>query len=142
MRSSPRARAGYGAGGTAGTHQGVYFIDEQDNLSVAVDHLLHDSLEPFLELSLIFRTGYERSHVEGEHLAVLQVLGHLPVDYLLGYALGNRGLAHSGFADQDGVVLCAPAQYLQDSPYLLVPAYHGVEFPFSRGLVEVDGVFA
>ncbi len=126
----------------ARTDQGVYLIYEEDDLSVAVHDILDHSLEPLLELALILRARDERTHIEGEDLAVLKVLGDLPVDYLGGDAFGDGGLADTRLAHEDRVVLRAPAKDLKHTPDLLVPPDHRVELSLRRGLVEVYGIFA
>ncbi len=46
---------------------------------------------------------------------VAQELGHLVLDDALGQPLDDRGLADAGLADQDRVVLLAPAEDLDDA---------------------------
>ena len=75
-----RARA------SARAHEGVYLVYEQDNLSVALHYFLYHALEPLLEFSLVFGSGYEGSHIKGEHFAGFQVLGDVAVHYLHCYA--------------------------------------------------------
>ena len=120
------------------THQGVDFINEKDNLSFAFHHFLHHAFQPFLELSLILSSRDEGAHVQGEDLAVLEVFRYLPVYYLAGDAFGNSGLAHTGFAHQDRIVLGAARQYLENTADFVVPPDHGIQFAFRGGLVEVD----
>ena len=114
-------------------------VDEEDDLSSAVDHFLDDSLEPFLKLALVLRSGDEGSHVQGIYLLALKVLGNVPVNDFLGDALGNRGLADSGFSHEYRVVFGPPAQDLEDSSYFVVPADDRVEFALRSLLIEVDG---
>ncbi len=119
----------------------MYLIDEEDDLSVAFGDFLYDAFKPLLEFALIFRAGNQRTHIEGEHLAVLEILRDLSVDYLGRDAFGYGRLAHTRLADEDRVVFRAPAQYLKHAPYLLVPPDDGIEFSFCRSLVEVYGIF-
>ena len=48
----------------AGTDEGMNLIDEQDYLSLTVDHILDYALKTFLELTLIFRTCYKCTHIK------------------------------------------------------------------------------
>ena len=73
----------HGTGRPAGSDQCVNFIDKQDNLAVALHHFLYDSLQPFLELALIFRTCYQCTHIKGVNETVLKVLRNFPVVNLL-----------------------------------------------------------
>ena len=120
-------------------HEGMDLIDEEDDLAGAVYHILDHALEPFLKLTLILRTCYEGTHVEGIDLLVLEVLRNRPVHYLLGQALGNRRLAHTWLADEDRIVLGTSAQYLQHPADLLIPAYHRVQLSGRRPFIEIGG---
>ena len=56
-----------------------------------------------------------------------QRLGHVAVHDALGQALDDRGLAHAGLADQDGIVLGPAGEHLHDPPDFLVPADDRIE---------------
>ena len=120
----------------------MYLVDEEDDLPVAFHDFFHYALEAFLELSLILRSCDEGSHIERIDLAALQVLGDVAVHDLGCDPFRDRRLADARLAHQDRVVLSAAAEYLQDSPDLLVPADDRVELSFRRQLVEVGGVLA
>src|SRR5581483_9487360 len=64
----------HGAFRLAGAHDGVQLVDEEDNLALRLLDFAEDGLEAFLELAAEFRTGDERSHVEGGDALVLQAL--------------------------------------------------------------------
>ena len=132
----------HGAGGAACAHQRVDLVDEEDDLAVAVHDFLDHALQPLLEFALVLGACDQRAHVQGEDLAALEVLGHLPVHDLGGDAFRDGGLADTRFADQDRVVLGPPAQDLQHATDFLVAADDRVELSFGRGLVEVHGVLA
>ena len=53
--------------------------------------------------------GDQRAQVEGDELLVLERLRHVAGDDALGQPFDDGGLAHAGLADEDGVVLGAPA---------------------------------
>ena len=132
----------HGSGTSAGTHEGVDFIDEEDDFALALHDFLNHALEALLELTLVFCACDEGAHVQGEEPFALEVLGHLPVHYLGGQSLCNGGLTHAGFAHQDGVVLRAPRKNLQHAADLVVTAYHRVQLPLGSRTSEVYGVFA
>ena len=76
--SSPRASAGLSmlrrvdrAFGRAGADQRVQLVDEQDDVLVLRD-LVHDRLEPLLELAAVLGAGDDRRHVERQHAMVAQ----------------------------------------------------------------------
>ena len=124
----------------AGTDQRVNLIDEEQNLALARNDLLHDGLQSLLELALILRAGNQRTHVERVNHLRLEVLGHVAVDNTVGNALGDGRLAHTGLTDQDRVVLRTARKNLQHAANLLVTPDNGVELARTSLLVEVDGV--
>ncbi len=122
-------------GGTR-TDQRVELVDEQDDVAARAD-LLEHLLQALLEVTAVAGTGDQRAQVEGVELLVLEGLGHLALDDLLGQALDNGGLADAGLADQDGVVLGPAGQDLHDPLDLLVAPDHRVELALAGGLGQV-----
>ena len=123
--------------GGAGADDRVQLVHEQDDLAVGVLDLLEDGLQALLELAAVLRAGDQRADVERDDAAVAQLLGHVAGDDALGEALGDRGLADAGLADQDGVVLGAAREDLDDAADLVVAADDGVELAVLGGLREV-----
>ncbi len=126
-----------GALGGAGADDRVQLVHEQDDLAVGLLDLLEDGLQALLELAAVLRAGDQRADVERDDAAVAQLLGHVAGDDALGEALGDRGLADAGLADQDGVVLGAAGEDLDDAADLVVAADDGVELAVLGGLREV-----
>jgi hypothetical protein len=104
-------------------------------------HLGQHRLQPFLELAAILRAGDQRAHVERQQRLVLDALGHVAVDDPEREALGDRGLADAGLADQHGIVLRAPAQHLHRAADFLVAADDRVDLALARRLGQVARVF-
>ncbi len=102
--------------------------------------LLHHLLEAFLEVAAIAGAGEQRAHIEGEHRRVREHLRHFAVDDLAGEALGDGGLADAGVADQQRVVLLAPAQDLDRARYLSLAADQRIDLAVAGLLVEVDAI--
>ena len=125
----------------AGTDQRVDFVDEEDNLAVALRNLIDDSLQTLLELSFVLRTGNQRTHIERENLFRLQILRDIATDDTVRQPLGNRRLTDTRLANQDRVVLRTAAQNLEDTADFLVAADDRVEFSAPGTLVQVDSVF-
>ena len=126
-----------GALGGAGADDRVQLVHEQDDLAVGLLDLLEDGLQALLELAAVLRAGDQGADVERDDAAVAQLLGHVAGDDALGEALGDRGLADAGLADQDGVVLGAAGEDLDDAADLVVAADDGVELALLGGLREV-----
>ncbi len=116
------------------------FINEEDDFPVALGDLVDDCLQALLKLTLVFRSGHQRAHVERENLLCPQVFRHVSAHYSLGQPLGDRCLSGSRLADEHRVVLGASAQDLQYTANLVVASDHRVELAASRAFVEVDGI--
>jgi len=125
----------------AGPDDGVQLVDEQNDLPVGALHLFQDGLQPLLEFPAVLRPRDQRSHVEGDDPLVLQALGHVSARDPLSQPLDNGRLADARLSDQDGVVLGAPGENLDDAPDLVVAADDGIEFPPTCELGEVPAVF-
>ena len=129
------------ARGASGADQGMDFIDEEDDLSVALHDFLDDPLEPFLKFALVLGAGNQGAQVEGVDAFALEVFRDLPVHDFLGDAFADGRLAHARLADQDGVVLGPSGKNLKHPPDLVVTADDGVQLALRRPFAEVHGKF-
>ena len=116
--------------------QGVDLVDEQDDVAAGAD-LLEHLLQALLEVTAVARAGHQRAQVQRVELLVLERLGHLALDDLLGQPLDDGGLADAGLADQHRVVLGAAGQHLHDPLDLLLPPDDRVELALAGGLGQV-----
>ena len=98
------------------------------------------ALEALLEIAAVLGAGDERAHVQRVDGAVGQHLRHLVLDDQQRQAFGHGGLADAGFADEQRVVLAAPAEDLDGALDLVLAADQRIDAPFPRQLVEVGGV--
>ena len=119
-----------------GADQRVQLVDEQDDVAAGPD-LLQDLLEPLLEVAAVARAGHQGAEVQRVELLVLQRLGHLALDDLLGQPLDHGGLAHAGLAHEHRVVLGAPGQDLHDPLDFFLPADHRIELALPSALGQV-----
>ena len=126
-----------GALGRARADDRVQLVDEDDDLALRVRDLLEHGLQPLLELAAVLRAGEQAADVERPDALALQRLGHVARDDPLREPLDDRGLADAGLADQDGVVLRAAREHLDDAADLLVAADDRVELPALGGLGQV-----
>ena len=115
----------------------VQLVDEQDHLALRLGDLAQHRLQAVLELAAVLAARDQRADVERDQAAVLQALGHVAGDDALGEALGDRGLADAGLADQHRVVLGAPREHLDHAADLLVAADHGIDLALARDVGEV-----
>ena len=88
-----------------------------------------------------FGARHHGAEIERHELLALERFRHVVVDDAQRQALGDRGLADAGLADQHGIVLGAAAQYLDRAADLLVAADHRIELAVFGRLGEVAGVF-
>ena len=131
----------HGTVGLAGTHDGVQLINEEDDLALALLDLIQDALQALLKLAAVLCTGHQRAHVQAEHGAVLQVLGHIAAHDPLGQALGDGGLANTRLTDQAGVVLGLTGQDTDDVADLLITADHGVQLLLPGQIDQILAIF-
>ena len=139
-RRFEHVRGVHGPLGRAGADQGVDLVDEQDDLTGPLLHLLEHRLEPVLKLAAVLGTGHERTEIQGNHLLAVEGGGHVAVDDALRQSLDDGGLAHAGLADEHRVVLGAAGEHLDDAADLLVPTDHRVELAAAGHIGEVAGV--
>ena len=113
--------------GFPGADQRVHLVDEQDDVARGLADLVEHALQPLLELAAIFRAGDQRAHVEREQALVLDAVGHVAVGDAQREALGDRGLADAGLADQHRIVLGPAGEHLDRAADFLVAADDRVE---------------
>ena len=101
---------------------------------------LDHRLEALLEVAAEARAGEQRAGVEREDLGVLQRVLHVVAEQPRGEALGHRGLADAGLADEHRIVLAPPAQDFDGALQLVGAADQRIEQPCARPLGQVDAV--
>ena len=87
-----------------------------------------DLFHAFLELSAVGGTGHHSSYVEGHDPFAAQG-ACLFGDDTQRQSFDDSGFTDTGFTDEDGVVLLAPTEYLDDTFDLHFASYDGVEQP-------------
>jgi len=127
----------HGTIGLAGTHDGVQLIDEEDDLALALLHLVQHALQALLELAAVLCTGHQSAHVQTEHDAVLQVFRHIAAHDTLCKTLCNGGLANAGLTDQAGVVLGLTGQDADHVADLLITADDGVQLLLAGKIYQI-----
>ena len=128
------------AGRRTRTDYGVDFVDEQNGAVKGVDFLDH-GLEAFLEITAVSRPGQQCAHIQRENGRILQDIGYVAVDDLLGQPFGDGCLTDAGVTDVKRVVLGATAQHLDGALDLKVAADQRVDLALARAGVEVAAVF-
>ncbi len=122
--------------GRTGTDERVDLVDEQHDVAAGLD-LLEHLLQALLEVTAVTRAGDERAQVERVDLLVLERLGNVALDDVLGQALDDRRLADAGLADEDRVVLRTPRQHLHHALDLAFATDDRVELALAGVLGQV-----
>jgi hypothetical protein len=125
--------------GRARADQRVHFVDHEDDLVVLLD-LLHQLLEPLLELAAVLGARDQQAHVERDDLLAFDRLGDVAAGDALREAFGHGRLADAGLADEARVVLRAAAEDLGHALDLRLAPNARVELPLLRLLREVGPV--
>ena len=121
------------------TNYGVDLVDEQYRVR-ALAQLIEQRLEAFLEIATVLGTGQQGSQIQGIDHAGSQQIGHLIVDNTFGQTLGDSGLAHTGFAHQQRVVLAPTRQNLRDPLHLQLSTDQRIDPPLAGQFIEIAGV--
>ena len=120
----------------AGAHERVQLVDEEDRV-LGTANLVHDGLDPLLELAAILRAGHHHREVEHDDPAVGEQFRHIAIDDALREAFDDRRLAHARLAEENGIVLRAAAEDLDRPLDLLLAADDGIELALAGELGEV-----
>ena len=101
---------------------------------------LEHLLQPFLEIAAIAGARQQRTHVEREHGRRRQDFRHFAIDDALCQTFRDRGLADTGLADEQRVVLLPAAQHLDGAVDFGITSDHRIDLAVARLLVEVDAI--
>ena len=118
----------------------MQFVDEGHDLALGGRDFLQDRLQTLLELTPVPGASQHGAEVQRQDTLVFQSLGYVAAHDPLGEAFNDGGLAHSGLAQQHGVVLGSAAQDLDDASDFFVAADHRVQLAALSQVGEVDGV--
>jgi hypothetical protein len=116
----------------------VELVDEDDGVLI-LHQLFHDGLKALFKLAAVFGAGHDEREVESEDALVGEETGNVAVGDALCEAFDDGGFADAGLADEDGIVLGAAAEDLNDALQFLIAADEGIELGIHGGLGEVAG---
>ncbi len=126
----------HGAFGGTGSDDGVKFVDEEQDILGLAD-FFHDGLDALFELSAVLGAGNHQGEVEGDDFLVAEKFGDIALDDFLGEAFDNGGFTYAGFTDENGVVLGAAAQDLDDALDFVFAADDRIEFALASEFGQV-----
>ena len=125
-------------GCTAGTDEGVRFVDEEDDRFRRRLDLVDHAAQPVLELSLDAGAGLEESEIEAQQLDMLHEFRYVALDDLECQPFDHGRLAHPRLADGDRVVLAPPSQDVDHQPDLAIAREDRIDPAGPRLLGDVD----
>ena len=123
----------------AGAHDGVDLVYEEDG-PLMLPKLLHDGLEPGLEVAAVAAARKDKAKVQGKDLRVGEHVRHLSACYAQGKALCHGSLANARIAHEEGIVLAPAAKDLDGTIELCRAPDQGIELAFPCLGCEVRGV--
>ena len=126
----------HGAVGLAGSQQQVHLIDEQDDLALAVLHLVHHRLQTLLELATVLGSGDQRSQIQRDQTHVKR-LGNVALHDSVRQTFHDGGLSHSRLTDQHRVVLRSATENADHTTNLLVTTNHRIDLALLRLLHKI-----
>ncbi len=88
-------------------------------------------------MASVFGAGHHQREVQRHHAAITQQFGHIAFDDFLREPFHNGGLAHTGFAEQHGIVLRATTENLDDPLDFVFAADHRIHLALAGNLREV-----
>jgi hypothetical protein len=119
--------------GAARSDHGVQLVDQQHDHPVGRGDLVDDALQPVLELPAVLRARHHGRQVDGDQATGAERGRHVAGRDPRRDAFDDRGLAHARVADQDGVVLGAARQHLDDLVDHVVPTHYRIQLPVPGG---------
>ena len=133
-----------GVHGTLGftcTHNGVQFVDEQNDAAFRLLDLIKHRFQPFLKLAAVFGSGHQTAHIQREDGFILQTDGDVALDDTLGQPFGDGGFAHAGLTDEHRVVLALAGQNTDDIADFVVTANDRVQLVGAGVFHQIGAVF-
>ncbi len=127
------------ARGATRTDQRVDLVDEQHRIGVGLQ-LLEHRLQPLLEVAAVLGASQQRAHVQRVDDRLVEDLRHVVLDDAPGQALGDRGLADTGLAHQQRVVLAPAAQHLDHALDFRLATDQRIDLAVLGELIQVHRV--
>ena len=119
--------------------QVVQLVDEQDDVASG-RHTVDQTRDPRFVLPTVRGSAQERDVIEGENAHIPERQRNGTRDDPLRESFDDRGLAHTGAADERGIVLAVAQQNVDDARDLRIPAADGIEPPIPRLVRQVTGI--
>ena len=103
------------------------FVDEKNDFTFALSHLVQHGFKSFLELASKFRARDKRADIEGEKLSVFKVFRHVAFHYSYCKPFRDSRFTDARFTYKHGVVFGFSRKNTDDVSYLVVTPDNRVE---------------
>ena len=118
-----------GTSGSARTHQGVNFVDEQNDRSRAGLHFVNHRPQTLFKFTFHAGPSLQQPKIKHEQLVSLQFRRHIARGQTLGKAFDNGSFTNASLARQDRVILAAAQQNVDDLANFFVAANNWIHLP-------------
>ena len=119
----------------------MQLINEQNDLSLTVLHILKNRFQTLLKFSSVLGTRYQCSHVQCKNLLILQSLRYITFHNTLCQTFYNCCLTYTRLTDQNRVVLRLTGKDTDHIPDLVIPANNRIQLLVSGFLYQILSVF-
>jgi len=116
------------AGGLPGAHQGMYFIEKQNNIGLLC--FPDECNQPLLHLAAVLGSRQQAGNRDFQHPLASQAGGNISAGDFLCQPFHNGCLAGACLANQQGIVLALPHQCLDHTLNFVIPPQDCVELAF------------
>jgi hypothetical protein len=119
----------------------VEFVDEEDDLALLFGDIVEQRLHALLELTAKLGAGDQRGHIQRQQAFALDAFRDFAVDDAQGQPFDDGGLADTGLADEDGVVLGTALQHLDGAADFIVATDDRIKLALLGASSQIDRVF-
>ena len=126
----------HGACGGSCTDDGMYLVDEKDDIGVLLQ-LVDNGADALFELAAVLGACHDGRHVEHDDALVEEYARHLALRDAQGQSFDDGRLAHAGFTYQHRIVFLATAQNLCQTLNLAFTAYNRIQLALGGGTGDV-----
>ena len=116
-------------------------VNKEDNFSLAFLHLFQYSLQAILELTTIFCSCNQSPQIKSQNLLSIQGLWDISRDNTLCQSFNNCCLTDSWLTDKHWIIFGTATQYLNNTPHLIIPANHRIQFSLLGQISQIAGIF-
>ena len=124
----------------ARSDHGVSFVDEKDDWRWRSLYFFDQSLQPVFEFALYASPSLQQSEIKGADRHILQRWRNIALGDAKRKSLDHRRLSHSRFAGQNGIVLTAAGQDVDDLADFKISPQNGIDLAGPGVFGQVDSV--